>query len=129
MPEDLDNKQAIHKLVDAFYSKVVNDELLGPIFNDIAQVDWDHHLPIMYNFWESILIGAHYNRDNPMDAHIKLDQKVKLEEAHFERWLELFYHTIDAHFEGPKAKEVKNRASTIARVMQFKVQSARLSET
>jgi len=61
-----------------------------------------------------------------MDAHIKLDQKIKLEEAHFERWLGLFYSTIDAHFGGPKAGEAKNRAFTIPRVMQFKVQSTRL---
>lgn len=37
-------------LVDNFYQKVGQDELLSPIFNNVIQ-DWQPHLNKMYNFW------------------------------------------------------------------------------
>ncbi len=38
---DIATEGDIKRLVDCFYQKVKTDELLSPIFNDLAQVDWE----------------------------------------------------------------------------------------
>lgn len=121
MQKDIQNRQDIKVLVDRFYEKVVQDHLLGPVFNDVAQVDWEHHLPNMYNFWESILLGGQNYEGNPMQKHIQLSQKTSLTEDHFDMWLSLFFETVDTHFVGEKANEAKKRAESIASIMKFKV--------
>ena len=54
---DIQTKDDIQKLVDSFYEKVNRDELLSPIFNEIAKVNWAEHLPIMYDFWNTNITG------------------------------------------------------------------------
>jgi hemoglobin len=104
-------------LVNNFYEKVKADELLGPLF---AHVDWPHHLPIMYSFWSSMLLGEQSYQGNPFQKHMSLP----LEGKHFDRWLELFFLTVDETFIGDKAIEVKDRAQSIARVWQYKLNIA-----
>lgn len=101
-------------LIDAFYHKVRADELIGPIFNEIAQVNWEHHLPKMYSFWEFLLIGGESYQGNPMEPHRKLNQKVQLKKEFFDRWVEIFRKTVDEHFSGIVAEEAKNKAELIA---------------
>ena len=86
------------------------DELLGPVFNDVAQVDWTTHLPIMYRFWESMLLGAGSYQGAPFPKHAALP----VQKDHFARWLALFVETVNANFAGPKAEEAKGRAASIA---------------
>ena len=62
---DIQTREDIRRLVDAFYEKINRDELLGPIFNQVAKVDWAAHLPTMYRFWESMLLGGEIIRARP----------------------------------------------------------------
>lgn len=117
----------IQILVDRFYDKVNQDEILSPIFNEIMQVNWDTHLPIMYQFWGSLLLGEHSYTGNPMQKHIEISKIVPLREKEFARWLELFNQNIDENFTGPKAEEAKLRASNIARLMEFNLSSINIS--
>ncbi len=121
MLKDIQNRHDIENLVDRFYEKVTKNPLLGPIFNGVAKVDWNHHLPIMYNFWESLLLGGQAYEGNPMEKHIQLSKKVNLTEKHFQTWLSLFYETVDANFHGKKADEAKKRAESIAGIIKYKV--------
>ena len=107
---DLTTAEDVRTLVDAFYAKVVADDLLAPIFNDVAQVDWKTHLPTMYQFWESMLFGVGTYQGAPFPKHAVLP----VQREHFVRWVELFVQTVDAHFAGPKAEEAKGRAASIA---------------
>jgi hemoglobin len=107
---DIETSQDVKTLVDGFYAKVNHDELLGPIFNDTAQVDWAQHLPKMYRFWESMLFGAGTYQGAPFPKHAVLP----VQQAHFERWLALFIKTVDEKFAGAKSEEAKNRAVSIA---------------
>jgi hemoglobin len=111
---DILQRRDIQVLVDKFYEKVNADPLLGPVF---SHVNWPHHLPVMYDFWSSLLLGDQSYRGNPLQKHLRLN----IERAHFNRWLALFEETVDAHFEGEKAEEVKTRAQAIAGVFQFKM--------
>lgn len=109
--KQIENREDIQLLVDSFYQKVRKDTLIGPIFNDVAKVDWDEHLPKLYNFWSDLLLGEDSYRGRPFPPHMKLN----LQPSHFERWLKLFIETVDEHFVGMKADEVKFRALRIAR--------------
>lgn len=116
---EIRSREEIQLMVDSFYNKVNQDELLSPVFNDFAGVNWEKHLPVMYDFWSAILLGDTAYKGNPFMKHIPLP----IEKAHFDRWMQLFLATIDEHFTGAKAEEAKQRASTIAGVFQFKLQT------
>jgi hypothetical protein len=49
MNRDIENRKDIEQLINAFYDKVREDELIGFIFNDVAKVNWQKHLPVMYD--------------------------------------------------------------------------------
>ncbi len=114
MQKDIKSRADIELLVNQFYNKVNQDVLLAPVF---SHVDWPHHLPIMYNFWSSMLLGDQSYQSNPFQKHIHL----AINATHFNRWLELFTQTVDEHFAGFKADEVKSRAQSIAGVFQHKM--------
>ncbi|MEZ5012986.1 MAG: group III truncated hemoglobin [Chitinophagales bacterium] len=108
-------------MIDSFYEKVKKDDLIGYLFNDIAKVDWEAHLPVMYRFWEHTVLGTAEYSGNAMTPHYQLHAKEPLKEEHFVRWLELFTATIDAHYTGEKAEEMKTRARNIAALMEHKI--------
>jgi len=112
--KDITAREDIVLLVNSFYSKVKKDELLAPKFQHL---DWPKHLPIMYNFWSSMLLGDQSYQGNPFQKHVALSIGV----AHFDRWLKLFNQTVDENFAGPKAEETKSRAQSIAGVWQYKL--------
>lgn len=123
MKNDITNKDDIKLLVDTFYDKVKINSVIGHIFNDIAKVDWEHHLPKMYSFWESLLLGEKGFTGNPMQKHIELSKLTAMTETQFSEWLLIFTQTTDELFEGIKADEAKTRAANIARLMLYKVQT------
>lgn len=104
-------------MVNSFYVLVKKDELLGPIFNDIAQLDWESHLPKMCQFWESILFGAATYQGRPFPKHAVLP----ISPEHFERWVALFTKSVNRLFAGPKTEEAKFRAQSIAGIFQSKL--------
>jgi len=118
---DIANRQDIELLINRFYDKVRADATIGFIFNDIAKVDWPAHLPTMYNFWESVIFYTATYRGNPMELHKQLNTKVPLTAEHFEQWLHLFTTTVDELFKGDKAELAKQRAQSIATMIQVKI--------
>ncbi len=123
MKNDITNKDDIKLLVDTFYDKVKTNSVIGHIFNDIAKVDWEHHLPKMYSFWVSLLLGEKGFTGNPMQKHIELSKLTAMTETQFSEWLLIFTQTTDELFEGIKADEAKTRAANIARLMLYKIQT------
>ena len=117
----IENRQDIETLVNAFYKQVVKDDKIGIFFTKIIAVDWDKHMPTMYNFWESILLGNPKYRGNPMLKHQSLNRKQPLLEEHFNRWIELWEETVKKYFEGEKADEAVQRAKQIANLMKYKI--------
>lgn len=111
---DIKQREDITTLIDSFYEKVKSDALLGPVF---SHVDWPSHLPIMYDFWSSMLLGDQTYRGNPLQRHLHLG----IGRDHFSQWLVLFKETVNENFEGEKAEEVKMRAQSIAGIFQLKM--------
>lgn len=111
----------VKQMVDSFYDKVNQDDLLGPIFNDFANVSWDKHLDIMYNFWGSMVFKEAKYSGKPFDKHLPLP----IESKHFDRWLSLFNENMDAQFEGANAELFKERAKSIGLIFDYKIKSLR----
>lgn len=113
----IETTEDIKLLVDSFYTKVRNDTLLGPIFNNTIQDKWSEHLDKMYRFWGTVLLETHNYIGSPFTPHIKLN----IEKEHFSIWLELFVETIDTNFNGEKAMEAKWRAAKMAEMFALKL--------
>ena len=121
MKKDISTPTDVKFLVDSFYNEVRNDDCIGYVFNDVANVDWDDHLPKMYMFWEFALLGTAAYKCNPMMKHIALNAKESLTETHFERWVELWEATIDRFYEGEIALKAKERGQLMKTVMLVKM--------
>ncbi len=117
MKTDIRNKKDIEKLVNAFYNNIKTDAVISYYFTDVAQVNWEEHLPKMYDFWENILFCTGNYNGNPMMRHKELHEKSPMTKEQFKYWTTLFTSTVDKLFEGSKAEEIKSRAINISFVM------------
>lgn len=117
MNKELSNIEDIKMLVDTFYAKVRQDDLLADIFNKVIQDRWPEHLEKMYRFWQTVLLEEHTYSGSPFVPHARLP----VEKKHFEQWLALFNETVDEHFTGTKAEEAKWRAVKMAEMFQHKI--------
>ncbi len=123
--KDITSQEDVKRLIDSFYTKVVADPVIGFIFNEVIKLSWDKHIPVMYAFWGSLLLGTHGYQGNPMIKHVDLDKKIALKQEHFDRWLELWGQTINENFSGEKANEAISRAKNIAALMFHKIEQSR----
>src|SRR5665647_1089897 len=119
---DLRNRDDVLTLVTTFYRRAFDDELLGPIFVDVARMDLAHHLPIICDFWETVLFQAGLYRRNALQIHLSLNARAPLGAPHFERWLRLWTTTVDDAFAGEKAELAKTQAARIAGSIQRRLQ-------
>lgn len=120
--QKLDSRSAIELLVTSFYEKVKSDDLLGDIFNNAENFEWDVHIPIMVDFWETLLLDTASYKGNTMRKHIELHKRTPLTPALFDRWKTLFYSTLDSLFEGPNVEEARKKVEAIGGLMQYKIQ-------
>ena len=116
MKQQITSSQEIKLMVDTFYSRVRENELIGPIFNERFQDNWSEHLEKMYRFWGSILLGEASYSGQPFPPHAQLP----IAKPHFETWVGLFTETVDELFEGENAEEAKRRAKLIAMTFEAK---------
>lgn len=113
----IETREDISILVHAFYDRIREDELLGPIFNGhIAEEKWPVHLSKLTDFWESNLFGVAAFTGSPSKKHKQVDANLghTISQAHFAHWLELWFETIDGKFEGTMAKKAKASAQKMA---------------
>ena len=114
--KDIETKEDIQLFVNEFYAKVQKDNLLAPVFALRIQ-NWQPHLERMYRFWNTVLFFQRDYKGNPFSKHIGLP----VDARHFQQWVTLFCTTIDNHFEGVKAEEVKQRAARMAALFNSKL--------
>lgn len=114
VPHDLRSRDDVERLVVEFYRRAFADPLIGPIFTDIARMDLEAHLPIMCDFWETVLFRAGLYRRNALQVHRDLHALTRLLPEHFERWLLVWNGTVDDLFSGDKAGLAKVQAERIA---------------
>ncbi len=118
---DIQGRAEIEMLVNTFYDRVRVDEVLGFIFDKVAQTNWQTHLPKMYSFWETVLFRSGGYTGNPIAAHAKLLPQTEMGRKQFDHWLLLFRNTVDDLFVGEKADHIKNCAADMANVIYSKI--------
>nr|WP_295873803.1 group III truncated hemoglobin [uncultured Chitinophaga sp.] len=116
--KDITDLADIQLMVDTFYGTVREDELLGPIFNNLIQDRWPEHLEKMYRFWDTILLDSHTYHGAPFHPHATMP----VNGLHFDRWVQLFRATVNGLFAGPKAEEACWRGEKMAQMFLSKIE-------
>ncbi|NAS32429.1 globin [Flavobacteriaceae bacterium R38] len=110
-------REDINILVKTFYAKIRKDDLLGNIFNHhISEEQWPGHLEKLTDFWVTALFGTACFKGNPTEAHRLVDKNLNhtIDQIHFGKWLQLWFNTIDALYEGELAQRAKDAARKMA---------------
>ena len=80
-------------------------------------------MPRITSFWETILLGAGTYSGGAFGPHAQLHAKAELREAHFERWLQIWFGTVDDMFQGERANVAKVHALRVARAFHGRLQN------
>jgi hemoglobin len=121
--QDIEDRADCERLVRAFYGRALGDPILGFIFTDVAHLDLEAHVPVITDFWETILLGAQRYRGGAFRPHAELHAKVPLRAGHFERWLWLWRGTVDELFAGPRAELAKAHANRVGHAFYQRLQA------
>ena len=122
MKTDISSREDIYLIISEFYKKLLSDDLMLPFFEEIiAKNSLEHHLEIIADFWQDIVFDSSIYKNNTMQKHLDKNVFVKFERVHFTRWISYFFETIDALFTGVNTDKIKARATSIATVMQLKM--------
>ena len=120
MKKDIEGRADIDLLMQDFYERAMSDAEIGYLFTDVAKLDLEKHLPVIGDFWETLLFRtgdySRYGR-TPLQVHAHLHSLSPLLPQHFDRWLEIFIECTDRSFEGEVAEFIKLRARMIANRM------------
>ena len=121
MKKDIATREDIELLMNTFYERLLADEAISYIFTDVVKVDIKTHIPVIADFWESVLLNKNIYHNNTMKIHLDLNDKSALTKKHFDVWLKYFTTTVDELFEGNIALRAKQRATSVATIMQIKI--------
>ena len=111
---DITSNKDVELLVNTFYSKVVEDEILAPFFKNL---DFDKHMPKMISFWAFVLLDEAGYTTDVTAKHMHM----RLKPEHFDQWLLLFNKTVDELFSGEKAELAKQRAFLVGWTIKSKM--------
>ncbi len=121
---DLDSREQIAELVVRFYREVIFDERLGPVFDDVARVDWSVHIPKLVDFWSRVLLGQPGYEGPMLAPHQRINDVQRFEPELFDRWYGLFVETVDEGWRGPVAERAKDHAQRVARTLAQRLTGA-----
>jgi hemoglobin len=124
--KDIESRADLEKMLETFYKKVFKDDLISHFFIEVVPLNLETHIPVITDFWESVLLDGRGYRKNVMEIHLNISEKSKIEKAHLDRWVKIFSETVDEFFEGSKATLAKQRAGSIATMMNVKIMGTRL---
>lgn len=110
---DLDTPAQIHDLVTGFYREIAFDELLEPIFGEVAEVDWAEHIPRLIDYWCWILLRTSPYPGAVTKTHRHLHELQPIEPIHCDRWFELWTGCVDERWAGPHADHAKDHAASL----------------
>lgn len=112
-------EESLKLLVDTFYARVRQDDLIGPVFNGAID-DWPDHLDRLQAFWSSVMLTSGRYKGRPLPAHIKHGDAIN--SASFERWLGLWRETTDELLDAESAAAMQEKAERIAESLMLGIQ-------
>jgi hemoglobin len=120
-PNDINSREDITRILLSFYKKAFTDELIGKFFTEVVPLDLDTHIPVITDFWETILLNQRKYSKNVMQIHQHISSLSAIKKQHLDRWVKLITETIDEHNNGNRATLMKQRARSIATLMEMKL--------
>lgn len=106
----------LQRLVDRFYAKVREDEMIGPLFNSAVH-DWSEHLQKLGAFWSSVMNCSGRYKGSPMAAHLR--HVMAIEPRMFERWIAIWKCTAREELHPDEAAAVIVKAERISESLQL----------
>lgn len=103
-------------LIPAFYARVRQDDLIGPLFNRAVD-DWPHHLEKLTAFWSSVMRSTGRYKGSPMAAHAQ--HRSAITPQMFTRWLALWGEVTGEMLDPEGAAAMQAKAATIAESLQL----------
>ena len=119
--KDIESRSDIETVLVSFYQKAFTDNLIGRFFTEVVPLNLTTHLPVITDFWEAVIFNTHSYRKNVMEIHQHIHQLSSIKKQHLDRWVQIFTITIDEHFAGEKTNLMKQRAASIATLMDIKL--------
>jgi hemoglobin len=126
---DLDSRAAIHDVVVQFYREVVFDDVLEPMFGEVAEVDWAVHMPKLVDYWCRVLLREPGYAGLILDTHQHVHVLRPLTTEMFDRWYQLWIASIDGRWSGPFAQAAKDHAAHVGGVLSRRVANIEWSPT
>ena len=120
MKKDIETRKEIEQILTSFYERAFTDELIGYFFTRVVPLDLETHIPVIADFWEGIIFNRHSYNKNVMQIHQHINELSPINKEHLNRWVELFTKTISEMYEGNKAELMKQRARSVATLMDIK---------
>lgn len=121
MKKDIETRADLEGMLRAFYEKAFADELIGHFFTKVVPLNLDTHIPVITDFWEAIIFNKHSYKKNVMVVHQHIHHLSNIKKEHLDRWVEIFTTTVDEMFDGDKSTLIKQRATSIATIMDIKL--------
>ncbi len=119
--EDLLGRGDIEALLRRFYGRVLVDVLLCEPFAEVRSRGLESHLPLMCDFWETVLFHAATYKGSAVQVHAGVHARHEFGTEHFLRWLSLWVGTVDDMYDGPVAERAKLQATRIAWSMHRRI--------
>jgi len=123
---DIESRSDIEQVLTAFYTRVFDDDLIRHFFLEVVPLSLEEHIPVITDFWEAILFNKHTYRKNVMEVHQHISSLSSIKKEHLDRWLLLFRSTLDEFFSGEKTELAKQRAQSIATLMDIKLNHSKI---
>lgn len=110
------NIKNIERLVRTFYPSVLEDEIVAPFFieklgSDISSEKWEEHLLLLTKFWAFTTLGDEAYDGHPLAPHFEIEG---ISRKAFERWISLFYETVDSIYTENAGEFFKTKSADIA---------------
>jgi hemoglobin len=125
---DIENRSDIEFVLNRFYTGVFSDELIGHFFTEVVPLKLETHVPVIADFWEGMIFNTHGYRKNVMEIHAGIHKIEAIKKIHLERWVQLFTKTLDENFAGKNTTLMKQRAASIATLMDIKLNHAQIKK-
>jgi hemoglobin len=119
--KDIETRADIELLMQVFYNKALTDETIGYFFTEVVPLNMEVHIPLIVDFWETVLLGKAAYKGNVMQVHQHIHSLSAFKEEHFARWVSLFQQTVNELYSGDHAELAKQRAESIATLMRIKL--------
>lgn len=115
MKKDIETLEEIELFVKQFYKTLCELPEMDHLYNKVIQINWEHHIPIMVNFWGSLILREGKYKGDILAHHQKVMKVIPLTRELFRTWEECFIEVLDSLYEGQNCNKTKKRVVAMSK--------------